>query len=154
MLDEADYIAKAKAVRTVYSFAAVIMWIRFLYFFRIFRNTGYYIKMLVQVMFDIRYFIFIFVLTIFSFAHAWFIYLKNNEDGPVLVSVNDALKYVYKIALGDFDTEIYGSYYQQISWLFFILATFILQIVLINLLISIVADTFSTIKSNYNVIMY
>ena len=111
MLDEADYIAKAKAVRTVYSFAAVIMWIRFLYFFRIFRNTGYYIKMLVQVMFDIRYFIFIFVLTIFSFAHAWFIYLKNNEDGPVLLSVNDDLKYVYKIALGDFDTDIYGSYY-------------------------------------------
>ena len=34
------------------------------------------------------------------------------------------------------------------------LATFFLQIVLINLLISIVADTFARIKSNYNVIMY
>jgi hypothetical protein len=34
------------------------------------------------------------------------------------------------------------------------LATFALQIVLINLLISIVADTFQRIKSNYNVIMY
>lgn len=61
---------------------------------------------------------------------------------------------MYKIALGDFDTDLFGDYYFQISWLFFVLATFLLQIVLINLLISIVADTFSNIKSNYNVIMY
>lgn len=141
-------------MRTIYSFASVFMWIRFLYFFRIFRNTGYYIKMLVQVVFDIRYFIFIFVLTIFAFAHAWYVFLKNNDEGPVFISVFEALAYVYKIALGDFDTDIYGSYYYQVSWFFFVLATFLLQIVLINLLISIVADTFSNIKSNYNVIMY
>ena len=41
------YLPKAKAARTIYSFAAIIMWIRFLYFFRIFRTTGYYIRMLV-----------------------------------------------------------------------------------------------------------
>ena len=61
---------------------------------------------------------------------------------------------MYKIALGDFDTDIFGDYHPGISWLFFVLATFLLQIVLINLLISIVADTFSNIKSNYHVIMY
>jgi len=36
-------------VRTLYAFTAIIMWIRFLYFFRIFRTTGYYIRMLVNV---------------------------------------------------------------------------------------------------------
>lgn len=91
---------------------------------------------------DIRYFIFIFVLTIFAFAHAWFVFLKNNDDGPVFESVMQAIAYVYLIALGTFDTTVYGSYYYQISWFFFVLATFFLQIVLINLLISIVADTF------------
>jgi hypothetical protein len=133
------------------------MWTRFLYYFRIFKTTGYYIRMLVQVILDIRHFIFVFVLTIISFAHAWFIFLKNTDDdlgGSALPSVKSAIAYVYLIALGDFDTEVFGDYFTAISWLFFVLATFFLQIVLINLLISIVADTFSTIKSNYNVIMY
>jgi hypothetical protein len=80
LLSDEDYATRAQAVRTIYSFASVIMWLRFLYFFRIFRNTGYYIKMLVQVIFDIRYFIFIFVLTIFSFAHAWYVFLRNNDN--------------------------------------------------------------------------
>jgi hypothetical protein len=43
------YEKYSKIARTLYSFAAIIMWIRFLYFFRIFRNTGYYIRMLVTV---------------------------------------------------------------------------------------------------------
>lgn len=63
------------------------MWIRVLYFFRVFRTTGYYIRMLVQVIIDIRYFIFVFVLTILAFAHAWFVFLKNKADGAVFSSV-------------------------------------------------------------------
>jgi hypothetical protein len=47
--EDLDYEKYSKIARTLYSFAAIIMWIRFLYFFRIFRNTGYYIRMLVNV---------------------------------------------------------------------------------------------------------
>jgi len=61
---------------------------------------------------------------------------------------------VYFLSFSNFDTNVFGDYYPEISWVFFVLATLMLQIVLINLLISIVADTFATIKSNYNVIMY
>jgi len=47
--EDLAYETYSKVARTLYSFAAIIMWIRFLYFFRIFRNTGYYIRMLVNV---------------------------------------------------------------------------------------------------------
>ncbi len=47
--EDLAYEIYSKVARTLYSFAAIIMWIRFLYFFRIFRNTGYYIRMLVNV---------------------------------------------------------------------------------------------------------
>lgn len=111
--------------------------------------------MVLEVIKDIRYFIFIFVLTIIAFAHAWFVYLKNGgDDGGSFKSVWNALGYTYRLSLGDFDVDKYGSYHIEISWIFFILATFLLQIVLINLLISIVADTFTRIKGNYNIIMY
>jgi hypothetical protein len=115
-----------KVVRTLYAFSAIIMWIRFLYFFRIFRTTGYYIRILVNVIQDIRYFIFIFVLTIFAFAHACYVFLKNNSKGPVFESVTEAVAYVYKITLGDFDTDIYGDCFHQISWFFFVQSTFFL----------------------------
>ena len=154
LIGDQNYLPLAQVVRTLYSFAVIIMWIRFLYFFRIFRSTGYYIRMLIQVIRDIKYFIFIYVLTIVAFAHAWFVYFKNSSQGSSLPRVTDALIYVYMIAFSNYNTGEFGDYYIQISWLFFVFCTFFLQIVLVNLLISIVADTFSRIKSNYNVIMY
>jgi hypothetical protein len=87
-------------------------------------------------------------------SHAYYVFLKNNSKTHGFETVTESIAYVYKIALGDFDTDIYGDYYHEISWFFFVVATFFLQIVLINLLISIVADTFQRIKGNYNVIMY
>jgi hypothetical protein len=86
------------------------MWVRLLYFFRIFRTTGYYIRMLKQVIADLRYFIFIFVLVILAFAHAYFVFLKNKSDGTPFPSVMLSIEYVYRIALGDFETTIYGDY--------------------------------------------
>ena len=44
-------------------------------------------------------------------AHAYFIYLKNNKETSGFKTVTEAIAYVYKIALGDFDTDIYGDYY-------------------------------------------
>lgn len=148
-----EYIEQS--VRTIYSFAVIVMWIRFLYYFRIFRQTGYYIRMLVQVVIDIRYFIFIFVLTIFAFAHAFFVLQKNSSQvDPNFLNVSSSIAYVYLLSMAQLNTSVFGDYHPGISWLFLVLANFLLQIVLLNLLISIVADTFSNICSNYNVIMY
>lgn len=137
-----EYVENGKIIRTLYSVTAILMWLRVLYFFRIFRSTGYYIRMLVEVIKDIKYFIFIFALTITAFAHAWFIFLKNGSEGSDLTSFSLSLGYVYRLALGDFSTDEFGDYYIEISWVFFVLSTLLLQIVLINLLISIVSDTF------------
>lgn len=100
VIDE-DMQSLVFSIRTLYSFAAIIMWLRLLYFFRIFRDTGYYIRMLVEVIKDIKYFIFIFALTIVAFAHAWFVFLKNGEETE-LENFAAALGYVYNLALGEF----------------------------------------------------
>ena len=39
-------------IRTLYAFTALAMWLRFLYFFRIVRSTGYYIRMIIMVIVD------------------------------------------------------------------------------------------------------
>lgn len=99
--------------------------------------------MLVEVIKDIKYFIFIFALTIVSFAHAWFVFLKNGSDNTGINTFSLALAQVYRLALGDFNIiSEFGDYKIEISWTFFVLSSLMLQIVLINLLISIVSDTF------------
>ena len=64
----------------IYSWIAIGMWTKFMYFFRIFRETGYYIQMIKDVFYDLRFFIMIFFATIAGFAQAYFI-LDLNRDG-------------------------------------------------------------------------
>ena len=51
-------------------------------------------------------------------------------------------------------TSPFGPYEIEISYTFLVVSTVLLNIVLLNLLISIIGDTFGRIKGNYNVIMY
>jgi len=65
----------------MYSFCALLIWLRMLYFFRIFRNTGYYIRMIIEVFLDMANFILIFVVFIGAFASATLILGRNNSEG-------------------------------------------------------------------------
>ena len=44
------------------------MWFKFLYFLRIFKNTGYLISMIFEVIKDMRYFLLVLLITIVAFA--------------------------------------------------------------------------------------
>ena len=39
-------------IRSLYAFTSFFVWLRFLYFFRVFKSTGYYIKMIIEVIKD------------------------------------------------------------------------------------------------------
>jgi hypothetical protein len=47
-----------------------MLWIKFLYFFRIFQSTGYLIRIIISVLVDMRHFLFIMLLTIIAFGDA------------------------------------------------------------------------------------
>jgi hypothetical protein len=66
------------------------MWLRFLYFFRVFKSTGYYIRMVIEVIFDMGQFFIIFGFTVFAFAQANYIIFRNgvkDDDGNLLLLV-------------------------------------------------------------------
>ena len=123
------------------------MWLKFLYFLRIFRGTGYLISMIIQVMSDMRVFLSIFLITQFSFGHCFYILSLNNliED-QFTISFIDSVFYSYRMALGDFDTTKFGSVDVYIVWTVFLIATIFLQIVMLNLLIAIISDTFAKVQ--------
>jgi hypothetical protein len=49
---------------------SLMLWIKFLYFFRIFQSTGYLIRIIISVLVDMRHFLFIMLLTIIAFGDA------------------------------------------------------------------------------------
>jgi hypothetical protein len=46
------------------------MWLKFLYFLRIFQKTGYLIRIIVEVVIDMRHFLLILLLTIIAIGDA------------------------------------------------------------------------------------
>ena len=50
-------------------------------------------------------------------------------------------------ALGDFETESYSmGYNKTLSMVFFILGTYVIQVIFMNMLICIMSDTFSRVQ--------
>eukprot|EP00349_Pseudokeronopsis_sp_Brazil_P003499 CAMPEP_0202972756 /NCGR_PEP_ID=MMETSP1396-20130829/41007_1 /ASSEMBLY_ACC=CAM_ASM_000872 /TAXON_ID= /ORGANISM="Pseudokeronopsis sp., Strain Brazil" /LENGTH=136 /DNA_ID=CAMNT_0049703629 /DNA_START=383 /DNA_END=793 /DNA_ORIENTATION=+ len=99
-------------------------------------------------------FIMIFAVVVVAFAFAFMILGRNHSEGQTLESLRDSIIYSYLIPMGDYDSDSFSDRNIGTSWFFFFLTTLITNIMLLNLLISIVSDTFARIKEQYDVIMY
>lgn len=77
-INKSDGLHVVRVIRTLYSVATLLMWVKFLYIFRTQRSTGYYIRMLIEVHYDIINFMFIFISIIICFAQAFYIFMLNS----------------------------------------------------------------------------
>lgn len=64
--------------RPLFAVATLIMWLKAIYYLRIFRNVGYLTSLIMQVIVDIRYFIVILMMSIFAFGNAFYMLSMNN----------------------------------------------------------------------------
>lgn len=118
--------------------------------------------MISETMYDIRYFIFMFVLCVATFANAILILdlaqvnaeklAISEEEYERLIpdSVgNDVLDSVlnqYLLGLGEFTLDSYPSNgIKYMVWFYFVLATIITNINFLNVLIAIISDTYAKI---------
>mmetsp|Transcript_18667 Transcript_18667/g.13530 ORF Transcript_18667/g.13530 Transcript_18667/m.13530 type:complete len:145 (+) Transcript_18667:1114-1548(+) len=94
---ELDY-----SIRVLYSIASFFVWMRAIYFFRMIRSTGYFVKMVFEVVADLKNFLLIYIAALVAFSHAYYIIFRNNEDefglsSPLLDSFWGSFKMVYMI---------------------------------------------------------
>lgn len=54
--------------RILQSITTFFMWLKLLYFFRIFKNTGYMIRMIITVIGDMKYFFLVLLIAIIAFS--------------------------------------------------------------------------------------
>jgi uncharacterized membrane protein len=63
-------------------------------------------------------------------------------------SFTDSIIYTYRITLGDFDVERFGTVAVALVYGLFILCTVFNTIVMLNLLIAIISETYAKVKEN------
>ena len=69
----------AAYINAVGSITVIILYVKFFYFLRIFESTASYIKMIIQMTYDIRIFIYIYFFAILGFANGFYLLSLNNE---------------------------------------------------------------------------
>ncbi|TNV87578.1 hypothetical protein FGO68_gene12312 [Halteria grandinella] len=147
---------KELQIRRIEALASVLMWFRFLYFFRLIDQTAPLIRMIWQIIYDIRAFIFIFILIILAFANGFWVLSKNqialskDADPSELPYYTYRLSvlYVFLTAVGEYGVDNYslGVEEENYLWALFILTVFFLSIVLLNMLIAIMGQSYERVS--------
>ena len=129
------------------------MWIKFLYFFRIFQSFGYLIRLIMLVIADMKYFIVVLFFTLVAFGDTFLTISNGNKEGmetqPFVFGFADSIMYTYLIIMGAFEIEQFeNSIAAKLLISFFIMCTVFNTIVMLNLLIAIISETFENFKAN------
>ena len=72
----------------------------------------------------------------------------NSSDNSFVSSLPDAFVYTYRMILGDFDTDDFGAISLWLVYLLFLLCTLFNMIIMLNLLIAIISETFANVNAN------
>lgn len=143
-------------VRAFGGFACFFMWIKVFYWMRLFSSLAYYVKLIQQTISDSMPFMLMVAIIILAYANFFYVINRNLQESESDTryyepytghAVIDVLISVYMMgALGDFDNNIYRVGYDT-YWAMgmFILATFIICVVFMNMLIAIMGETFGQV---------
>ena len=107
--------------------------------------------MIFSVAFDMGYFLLVFSIMVLAFANSNFIIARNGV--PRFTGENFWYSIIdsYKTAIGDFSTDDYESNRDEtLVWIIWLMNTFLIFIVLLNMIIAIISDTFEKVHESKN----
>jgi WD40 repeat protein len=110
-------------------------------YFRMFDGTRYMVRLLSEVIKDMR--VFFIILFYSTLAFTFIFYLRSPGPG----FFGDFLTVSYRLNLGDFDAD----YTETFDWIIFFLASVINPLIMLNLLISIMGDTYGKVQETNDI---
>ncbi len=131
------------------------MWLKLLYFLRIDKRTGYLIRMIFKVIFGMRTFLTVLLITITASADSQISIMKPDQEAKEPDGVWSYIRYNFMRFLN----QVYFTYlmiiggdaftpnegYETAGSILTIFTTLFVMIVMMNLLISIIGDIFSKV---------
>ena len=135
--------------RIVQAIGVFFMWFKFLYFFRIFKSYAYLIRLIIVVINDMKTFLVVLFVTIIAFSDSLLTLSNGNApEDQFVYGFGDSIIFTYRIILGDFDVGHFGHVGTPLVMALFILCTVFNTIVMLNLLIAIISESFTIVKEN------
>jgi Ion transport protein len=161
VLDIMDFDSKM-ILRPIASSTLIIVWVKLFYYLRAYDSTSQLIRMIIETVKDIRYFLFVLFIGIVGFAGGFYILQyglygvgSDSDSNPqhLFVGTNPllAIIYIYQLVMGNFNLGNFPEYdgTSQFEfyfiWFLFVVSCLFLVIVLMNLLIAIMSNTFSNV---------
>lgn len=105
---------------------------------------------------EMKYFVLALFIAIVAFANTFFILGRNSseEDGNFAGdNIWQAFVFSYKMGLGSFDTDGFGTDDEALIWVLWFINTLIILIILLNLVIAIMGDTFDRVQETQEATM-
>ena len=134
---------RSEDVATLAAVAVVFMWLKVFYFLRIFNETASLVRMIIEIAHDMKYFFVVLMMAVMAFANAFFVLTVNQPNVTALVPYS--FVFSYRMGLGDFATDEFGTKDEVLLWVLWFLNTLLINIMLLNLLIAIMGDTFERV---------
>ena len=138
--------APQSAQRLFISFALLFSYTKLLSLLRVRSDIRYLIRMLIEILRDSLSFMA--VSSIYLFAFAMIFYQSRLVDGTNEQNSDYHLLEAYTLYFGDWDV----SHYSAIALPFFVLVTLLLTLIMLNMLIAIMGDTFDRIQDSIEVV--
>jgi hypothetical protein len=86
LLSKADISLPTNVKASIEAITTFFMWFKFLYFLRIFKSTGYLIRMIIEVCIDMKNFFLVLFITIAAFGDAFLrisLYNTYSDDSDL-----------------------------------------------------------------------
>ena len=95
---------------------------------------------------DMKVFVVILIMSLLAFSGTFFILAQNNEGDDVFATTYiQSIMQTFELMLGNFDTDKYGKVGKPIVYFIFAIAAVFLIIIMLNILIAIISDTFENV---------
>lgn len=95
-------------------------------------------------------------MSLFAFGNSFFILSQANpiKEERFIQNYSEGLSFTFLLLLGDFETKNFGDDNLLVIWILFVIASIFLIVVLLNLLISIISESYNKIQLNAKNSMY
>ena len=134
-------------INRVSAVSVLILYFKVFYYLRIFFETGYQVRMIIEIVVNMRNFAVVFMLAVFAFGNSYYILGRNSNVANF--SGNDiaaAFIYSWKTGLGATETSGFNTRDEEVLWIIYVINLIIVPVMLLNFLVAIMGDTFSKVK--------
>ena len=136
--------AQVYALKALQLAVTITSFIKLCFLIRIFTKLAFLVRMLVNVFYDLRYFLLFFLIVVCMFTTLIHIIVDEVEEGYEGIGALSFFVLALRQSVGDYDssTLVSGSQYKILVWILWFLIMVVGNIVFMNFIIAVVSESY------------